>query len=197
MRIKGAVNSERSNTALYILGIFLLTAGIAAGSMYLARGSEEMAEGIKNYIGNFFATFSETRNNMMVFRNSLTSNLINLGIIFVMGFFRFGPIVTGALLVRRGFIIGFSSASFFKFYGMKGILIMLSTMPAVLITIPATLLFSAVSVNFALKRDRREKKIIFSYIFFLILMISIFCVASLSEGFLTTTFMNWISPKIN
>ena len=113
MRIKEAVNNERSNAALYALGIFLLAAGVAAGSLYLARGSEEMAEGIKSYIGNFFATFSETRNNMAVFRNSLTSNLISVGIVFFMGFFRFGPIVTGALLVRKGFIIGFTSASFF------------------------------------------------------------------------------------
>lgn len=197
MRINEAVSNRKNNTAFCVLAVLLLAAGIVAGSLYLAKGSEEMAEQIKNYIGNFFANFSETRNNMAVFRNSLTSNLITLGIIFIMGFFRFGCIGTGALLIRKGFIMGFTSASFFKFYGAKGLLVMLSTMPTVLITVPALLVFSAVSINFALNRDKKEKKLIFSYIFFLIMMISIFCIASLSEGFLTTTFMNWISPKIN
>ncbi len=197
MRINEAVNERKSNTAFYVLAILLLAAGVAAGSLCLAKGSEEMAEQIKNYIGNFFANFSETRNNMAVFRNSLTANLITLGIIFFMGFFRFGCIGTGALLVRKGFIMGFTSASFFKFYGARGLLVMLSTMPTVLITVPAMLVFSAVSVNFSINRGKKEKNLIFSYIFFLFLMISIFCVASLSEGFLTTTFMKWLSPKIN
>ena len=76
-------------------------------------------------------------------------------------------------------------------------LIMLSTMPAELIAIPTLLFFAAVSVNFSLNRDKKQKKLIISYIFFLILVISIFCVAALAEGFLTTTFMKLISPKIN
>ncbi len=150
MRMNETVNRGRSNTALYVFAVILLAAGIAAGSLYLARGSDEMAEQIKNYIGGFFANFSETRNNIAVFRNSLTANLITLGIIFVMGFFRFGCIGTGALLVRKGFIMGFTAASFFKFYGGRGLLVMLSTMPTVLITVPALLIFSAVSVNFGI-----------------------------------------------
>lgn len=197
MRMNETVNRGRSNTALYVFAVILLAAGIAAGSLYLARGSDEMAEQIKNYIGGFFANFSETRNNIAVFRNSLTANLITLGIIFVMGFFRLGCIGTGALLVRKGFIMGFTAASFFKFYGGRGLLVMLSTMPTVLITVPALLIFSAVSVNFGINKEKKEKKLFFSYIFFLILMLSIFCIASLAEGFLTTTFMNWISPKIS
>ena len=42
-----------------------------------------------------------------------------------MGFLRFGFIVTGAIIVRKGFIIGFTTASFIKFYGAKGMLVML------------------------------------------------------------------------
>lgn len=83
-----------------------------------------------------------------------------------MGFLRFGFIVTGAIIVRKGFIIGFTTASFIKFYGAKGMLVMLSTMPTILITIPTLLLFSAVSIKYSLNSERKSKKIIFSYIFF-------------------------------
>lgn len=183
----------RRNNGLYVLLIFLLVLGVTVGSTYLARQNSEIGEGIKTYIGDFFASFSENRNNLVVFKNSLTANLISLTIIFVMGFFKFGFIVTGAVIVRKGFITGFTAASFIKFYGIKGMLVMLSTMPTVIITIPALLFFSVVSVKLSLYRERKQKKIIISYIFFLILTISIFCVASLTEGYLTTTFMSWIS----
>ena len=76
-------------------------------------------------------------------------------------------------------------------------LVMLSTMPTILITIPTLLLFSAVSIKYSLNSERKSKKIIFSYIFFMIIIISIFCVASLSEGYLTTTFMRYISPELS
>lgn len=177
--------------------IFLLMTGIIAGSVFLAKNSANMGEGIKNYIGNFFSSFTENRNNINVFKNSITASLISLALIFIMGFFRFGFVITGAIIIRKGFIMGFTTASFLKFYGMKGMLVMLSTMPTVIITIPAMVFFAAISVKFSLNRERKEKKLLISYIFFLILMISIFCVASLSEGFLTTTFMSWISPIIS
>ena len=172
--------------------IFLLVVGVTVGSVYLAKNSGDMAEGIKNYIGSFCTAVSENKNSMTVFKNSLQANLISVGIVFLMGFLRFGFIVTGAIIVRKGFIIGFTTASFIKFYGAKGMLVMLSTMPTILITIPTLL-----SIKYSLNSERKSKKIIFSYIFFMIIIISIFCVASLSEGFLTTTFMSWVSPKLS
>lgn len=197
MRFNETMGTDKKNNGLFAIVIFLLVVGVTAGSIYLTEHSADMGDGIKAYIGSFFSSFAENRNNITVFKNSLEANLISLGIIFVMGFFRFGFVVTGVILVRKGFIMGFTAASFFKFYGAQGMLVMLSTMPTVIITIPALLFFSVISVKFSLNREKKQKKIIFSYIFFLILMISIFCVAALAEGFLTTTFMTWISPQIN
>ena len=85
------------------------------------------------------------------FTSIIDSQLLpmRVGIVFLMGFLRFGFIVTGAIIVRKGFIIGFTTASFIKFYGAKGMLVMLSTMPTILITIPTLLLFSAVSIKYS------------------------------------------------
>lgn len=197
MKLNDIMTDERHGNGLFFVLIFLLGLGVTVGSVYLAKNSVDMAEGIKNYMGSFCTSMTENKNSMAVFKNSVQSNLLCIGIIFLMGFFRFGFIVTGAIIIRKGFIIGFTTASFVKFYGMKGMLIMLSTMPTILITIPALLLFSAVSIKYSLNPEKKSKKIIFSYIFFLIIIISIFCVASLSEGYLTTTFMSLISPKLN
>ena len=204
MKLNDIVADEKHGNGLLGLLIFLLVVGVTVGSVYLAKNSGDMAEGIKNYIGSFCTAVSENKNSMTVFKNSLQANLISVGIVFLMGFLRFGFIVTGAIIVRKGFIIGFTTASFIKFYGAKGMLVMLSTMPTILITIPTLLLFSAVSIKYSLNSERKSKKWpgsflspAISYIFFMIIIISIFCVASLSEGYLTTTFMSWVSPKLN
>ena len=179
MKLNDIVADEKHGNGLLGLLIFLLVVGVTVGSVYLAKNS------------------GDNKNSMTVFKNSLQANLISVGIVFLMGFLRFGFIITGAIIVRKGFIIGFTTASFIKFYGAKGMLVMLSTMPTILITIPTLLLFSAVSIKYSLNSERKSKKIIFSYIFFMIIIISIFCVASLSEGYLTTTFMSWVSPKLS
>lgn len=197
MDIKEIKTGNRGGKGMYMLMMFFLAAGIIAGSVYMVKSGDGMGDGIRSYLENFFASFAENHNNAAVFKNSLASNLITAAIIFVMGFFRLGCIGTAALLLRKGFIVGFTSASFIKCYGAKGILVMLSTMPAVLITLPAMMAFAAVSIRFSLRENKKQKKLIFSYIFFLFLIISIFCAASLADGYLTTTFMTWLSPKIN
>lgn len=197
VKLNNVLTDERRGKGLFAILMFLLIVGVTVGSAYLAKNSVDMAEGIKNYIVSFCTSVTENKNSMVVFKNSVQSNLFCIGIVFLMGFFKFGFVVTGAIIVRKGFIIGFTTASFVKFYGAKGMLVMLSTMPTILITIPALLLFSAVSIKYSLNSERKSKKIIFSYIFFLVIIISIFCVASLLEGYLTTTFMSLISPRLN
>ena len=149
MKLNDIVADEKHGNGLLGLLIFLLVVGVTVGSVYLAKNSGDMAEGIKNYIGSFCTAVSENKNSMTVFKYSLQANLISVGIVFLMGFLRFGFIVT------------------------------------------------AVSIKYSLNSERKSKKIIFSYIFFMIIIISIFCVASLSEGYLTTTFMSWVSPKLS
>lgn len=195
MKFMNTENTKPSS-GIYAVLLLALAAGIFGGSVYLARGWGEMGEGIAAYLSDFFSSFAENESQGAVFKTSLASNLLTLGFIFIMGFFRFGALGTGAVIIRRGFIMGFTAASFIKAYGMRGMLIMLSTMPSVLIYIPAMLIFSAVSVGFSRRENKFQKKIIFSYIFFTIIAVSIFCAASFAEGFLTTTFMKLISPNL-
>lgn len=112
------------------------------------------------------------------------------------GFFRIGILFIAGALMRKGFILGFTAASLIKFFGIKGILVTAAMLPGTLLIIPSFLFLSAVSADLSLRREKKEKKIIISYIFFTIIIMTIFCVAALSEGYLTTIFMKWLSPKI-
>ena len=90
MKLNDIVADEKHGNGLLGLLIFLLVVGVTVGSVYLAKNSGDMAEGIKNYIGSFCTAVSENKNSMTVFKNSLQANLISVGIVFLMGFLRFG-----------------------------------------------------------------------------------------------------------
>ncbi len=195
MKLFDTAGGERRG-GVYILAVLLLVIGVTAGSVYLVNHSTDIGDAVKTYIENLLKTFTEDKNSLHVFKNSLISSVICLLIIFFMGFFRFGFLATGFIIVRKGFITGFTAASLVKFYGLKGMLVMLASTPTMLITLPALLFFSAISVKSSVNKEKIEKNFIFSYIFLLIIMISIFCAASLCEGYLTTTFMKWLSPII-
>lgn len=197
MEINNLMKRELKNSdLLFVASFFILVSGVILGSVYLSKLGTDSGEGIKSYLDSFIQTGAE-RDCFSVFKRALKENLISLAVVFAAGFFRFGIIFTGAAVIRRGFIIGFTASSFIKFYGFKGLLIMSATMPSVLIIIPAFLIFAAVSAKFSVSKEKNQKKFIISYIFFTFFIFSIFCAAALSEGYLTTTFMKLIFPKIS
>lgn len=79
MKLNDIVADEKHGNGLLGLLIFLLVVGVTVGSVYLAKNSGDMAEGIKNYIGSFCTAVSENKNSMTVFKNSLQANLISVG----------------------------------------------------------------------------------------------------------------------
>lgn len=183
-----AVSEDTGMKIILITFAFMLFGGVACGSVYLMRHADGYG-GLNEYLTSFFKDTLSGLDKYSVFKSALRSNLIMLGVIFAAGFFRIGFMVAGACILRKGFIMGFTTASFIKCFGIKGVAVSLAYLPGLLLIIPAFLVFCSVSGSFSLKKDRFRKKIIFSYIFFTILIITIFCAASFLEGYLTTTFM--------
>ena len=186
-----------AKTGVYAVLFLMLALGTVAGCACLIKGWDSVGAEVTEYLKAVFSPEAVHESGADVFKSSFVSNLILVAIIFFSGFFRFGFLVTGAVIIRKGFITGFTTASFLRAYGAKGIIAMLSATPSMLITVPAILIFSAVSIIFSRNENKFKKNFIFSYIFFGIFMVAIFCAASFSDGFLTTTFMNWVTPKIS
>lgn len=178
----------------FVIVSFCLSVGVVLGSVYLEKMGQ--ADSVKTYLGTFFTGLLQTSNNWTVFQNTLREYGILFVAVFLAGFFKPGWILTLAMVLKKGFVVGFTSASLLKSYGIKGILGIVSTMPGILIALPALIIFSAVSLNFSINPEKKEKNMLVSYLFFSILMLAIFCMASLAEGYLTTTFMKMLLPKI-
>lgn len=192
--MSGIIRKEFKNSDLLFVAAFsVLVLGVILGSVYLSYSSS--FEGIKSYLDGFLQSFGDNAC-FSVFKKSLRGNIAEFLIVFIAGFFKFGVLFSAMAVIRRGFIIGFTVSSFVKLYGLKGLIVMSATMPVTLIIIPAFLIFTAVSVNFSVSKEKNQKKFLISYIFFGIFILTIFCIASLGEGYLTTTFMKWILLKI-
>ena len=196
--MKVRYNEEsRAKALVYAVLFFMLALGVTAGCACIIKGWDSVGAGVTEYLKSVFSQDAVHESGAEIFKSSFISNLIILAVIFFAGFFRYGFLVTGAVILRKGFVTGFTTASFLRAYGVKGIIAMLSASPSMLITVPAIMTFSAVSVIFSRNENKFKKIFIFSYIFFGIFMAAIFCAASFSDGFLTTIFMNWIIPKIS
>lgn len=183
------VMDERKYIISVIFGI-MMAAGSVAGSVYLMHsGSGEATE----YLKEFFSQKINNINKYSVFINSLKSNLIMLGVVFFAGFFKLGSMIAGACILRKGFITGFTAAAFIKCFGFKGVLISMAYFPCLLLIIPAFCLFCSISSCFSIKNNHFQKNFIIPYIFFALLIVTIFCAASFLEGYLTTTFMSELS----
>lgn len=175
-----------------IAAFFALTAGIIAGSVYLTKAAVSSGEGIKAYLENFVSTGFQA-DKFDVFKKAVSENAAALAVVFIAGFFRFGVVLTAAAVIRRGFIIGFTTASFIKYYGAKGLLAMSTTMPSVIIMLPAFLIFASVSAGFSMMENRKNSVIF--YLLFTIVILAVFLAAAASEGYITTSFMGLIFPK--
>ncbi len=183
---------NKNNDFFCIAAFFALVAGVIAGSVYLTKTAVSSGEGLRAYLEGFAATGAEA-DKFMVFKKAARESFITLAVVFASGFFKFGIVFTAAAVVRRGFIIGFTTASFVKYYGAKGFLAMAATMPSVLIAVPAFLIFAAVSAGFSVTENK--KSMLGFYILFSFLILAVFLVSALSEGYITTSFMGLIFPK--
>lgn len=185
----------KSIRVIMILFVFILLCATAAGSVYFMRHSG-MYNGLSEYLTSYLKTDLAAMDKTVIFKSALKSNLMMLGLVFAAGFFKIGFLITGACLIKRGFVIGFTVSSFIKTFGWKGAVIALSYMPSLMLIIPAFVVFCSISSMISFERYKINKKIIFSYIFFAIFIFTIFCAASFLESYLTTIFIGKIAAWV-
>ncbi len=175
-----------------ILSVFTL--GVLIGSIYASGIEGADADKIKEYLLGFFE--NNIRSNTEIFVSSLLDNLKIFFVIFLFAFFKIGtPFIMGVGCVE-GFISGFTVATLVKAMGTKGILLNLSSIFSVLIFVINLMFFSAFSMEFGLGGGKKEKTAKKNYIIISLIFLTIFCVASVFDGYITTTFMKLIATKL-
>lgn len=177
--------------------IILLTSficGIIIGAFHMAFSAENTE--LYSYLNNFLNSITNTTDKFAIFKSSFSDNLKLLLIITLCGFFKFGFLGNIFCCSAKGFTIGFTTSSFLRYYGIRGLLIPLSSFLSTIIFLPVFIIFCAYSSYFSLKCKKNEKKITAFFLIFSLICFSIFCVVSFSDAYLTTTFMKIFSPYL-
>lgn len=179
---------------LYIMsGIFVLA--IMLGSVFCGLMSIDKNIEIKDYLTAFLNnTASINRYNTAL--SAVKELFVMFLIIFISAFFKAGTILNTLVLLKKGFVLGFTFSSFFKAFGIGGILGVLAMLPELLVLVPALLFFSSNSTKMAVLSAETRKKFLFFFIIFSLFFGTIFCASGFLNGYLTTTFMKWASVKI-
>ena len=183
------------NKKVNIFIISILFLGVIAGGIYAniisINDKNLVIDKIKVFIDNIN---QNSLNTLLIFKNSIGINISYLIIIWLLGMSLIGIVVNILLLFMKGFIFGFSIASFIITYGIKGIVLsfiylifgqLLNIIYILLLSI-YSLLFSSKLIQIILKRETNEKISPFLKNYFLILIICIVIslISSVSETFL-------------
>ena len=181
-------------TKYTVIALCLFTVAIICGSVGAGMIDGEKMDTLTDYMQGFFDSVPKV--NMGLALNSLKKYcLIWLGV-FISGFFLPGFLLNAYIVAERGYVIGYTIGGFFKVYGAKGILACCSLLPELLFYIPVFVLFSSISLKMSFSR-KDDKKIFFKkYIVISLIYLSVFCVVSFFQTFMTTTFMTLISSKM-
>ena len=187
------IRNKGLNLYLWI-GAILFTLGIFVGSFYAAGLKGEAFSEVVDYLKAYFK--GGGRPKWEVFVNSLYLNLRLFIVIFVAGFYKFTIPLTVASIGFEGFVSGFTTASFIKAFGVKGLLLGLSGVVSMVIFVVNLIIFSAWSMNFLVNNGKFDRFFKKNYLILSGICLTIFCIASLSDGYITTTFMGFIVNKL-
>ena len=194
MRINAIfINDKKyiSQKTFTMLLIFIM--GIILGAIYCTFLSSQLDDSLHSYLTDFFARINDELPYAKTLKSSLFKNLRTFFIIYICSYFRLGkPIIMTAVGIK-GFVSGFASGAFIKYYSVKGMLLSLSSLFSNILFIPAFLVFSAASGIIACDRKTADKIQKRKYVTLAICCLTIFCASSVLDCYLTTTFMKLIS----
>ncbi len=176
--------------------LLVLIASVSIGALYSARAGTETDQVLSSYLNGFFQTLPEQNNKFEIFKSALLDNLRLFLVLFIGGCFRFGPVLAVGGVAAKGFVSGFTTAALVKYYGAKGLLVNLCSLPATLLFLPVMILYAVFAASFAGEREKREEHKWPGYLMASALCITIFCICAFSDGYLTTIFMKMIAKNI-
>lgn len=183
------------NKKINFFVISILFLGIITGAIFAniigINDRTLVIDKIKLFIDNIN---TNTLNSILAFKNSISTNMIYIILIWILGMTLLGIIFNIFLLFLKSFILGFSLASFIITYSYKGIILSsLYLLFGQLLNIIVILLLSIYSIMFTIKmlnqifknnQNNNILKFFKNYSIILITSILISVISSLSESFL-------------
>lgn len=198
----------QNNFLIYFIIFFLFTLGVIAGAISIKIIGPEKNDDIMLFLNSLFkAINNNSLNNISILKQSLMDNYKAILIIWLSGIVYLGIIVSPAIMLFRGFALGFSVGFFVYEYGIKGFLFsILGIFPQNLIIIPGIISIASVSMAFSLgsvkKRKIRLKNNsrlphIVDYSLTILAFSSIIFIGSIIEAYIAPIFLRFLTEYLN
>ena len=189
--------SDRTNflsiNKIIIFQMLLLAAGVVAGALGTSSIDESQTSSLQNYFNGFFGGVGPDNN--LIFSSIKKCSAVWL-LISSAGFMLPGVLITAAVVLRRGFVTGYTAACFCKIYGLKGALACSALLPESLVFLPAIIIFSSFSLKMSLSTHESKKLSLKNYLICCTVFLAIFCIVALLQTYVTTTFMKITSALL-
>lgn len=192
--IKRAKNNVVNQKRKYLFLTIIMTIGIISGIIFIFFISKEDKSLVKQELELLFSNIKDNKlnyGNSLI--NSVSSSLVYLSIIWILGVSIIGIPVVIFMLFLKGFVFGFSISSIIANYGFNGVILgFITQIPSNLILLIIYLLMGFYAINFSIRLFQVlffKKEVNLSFYFKRyneIALISLGCIviASLAETFL-------------
>ena len=181
----------------------LLIVGIIIGAITIKTLNVEEKNGIINFFDSFFKLLDKDNvNSNLLLKESLTSNIKTIIIIWITGAFIIGIPIIPIIVLFRGFAIGFTVGFLVNEYGVRGFLFsVFALLPQNVFIIPGIISISSIGINYALKKVKQKsnglKTNFINYSSCIFLSCILILLGSLVEAFISPIFMKFIIGNLN
>jgi len=186
----------------------LLILGVLAGAITIKIIGPEKNNDVMLFLNSLFkAIDNNSLNSISIFKQSLIDNYKAILILWISGILYLGIIVSPAIMLFRGFALGFSVGFFVYEYGLKGFLFsILGIFPQNLIIIPGIISIASVSMAFSLS-SMKKKKIrlknntrlsqIVDYSLIILAFSSVIFIGSIIEAYIAPIFLRFLTEYLS
>ena len=196
-----------SNLKEFCIVILLFLIGIILSIIYINSTNNNQAEQITSYIGEFVNIIKQNPDpidRLEVLAMSLKENIILVILLWFMGLTVIGVPVVYAIIIFRGFCLGYSISSMVITFGiLKGGLVSICALllqNVIIIPLILSLSVSCIRLYKSIMKDKRRENIkseIFRHTFLSIFMLIMVGIASLIEVYISNNILISLISNIN
>lgn len=198
------LNYISNNKREYMLVILLFIIGIIIGVIFINKSTKTQEEEITTYISEFVVKVKDNQqiDRIALLKEKLISNLLLVLAMWFVGSTVVGIPIVYAILLYKGFCLGYTISSIMLTMGAKGILLSISSMLLQnIIWIPCILALavSGICLYKSIMRDKRKENIKLEVtrhtIFCVIIMVGM-QIAALVEVYISTGLLQLINKYL-
>ncbi|NLY78231.1 MAG: stage II sporulation protein M [Tissierellia bacterium] len=195
-------NHFRDNFLIYFIVTVLFCIGIIIGAVTIKVMESERINSIMQFVNGLFKSINSSDiNNVSVLKQSLIDNFKAILLVWISSALIVGVILVPAIILFKGFALGFSVGFFVNEFGFKGFLFsVLGIFSQNLFIIPGIIAISSIGLAFSINNIRKKKIRVKSNAFIsefinsssFIALFSVFVfIGCLIEAYLTPVFMKF------